>query len=274
MDSIILAIVFPAGTLATALALGLGFRLPLHRWLAVKLWLGSLVAFNVAIWLLLWGGADPTTSLTYAQTYYWGDFICQVLGLLVLLRLAEIAFGKSKLSIPMLRGITLAVIVGCFIVSFATIFSRMGVDSASLKGLDQFALEAEQNLGLVGMFAAFLIWPALGLMKIPGVRIRRLVAAFAVMYSSGSVGWALVAIFGPSGVGSMTVPLLNILAMVLFAISMAEPDEESEAGRALAEARANRRRRVLGPAGAHAAAQARLAHAAALAAIKSEQGAA
>lgn len=273
MDSIILAIVFPAGTLATALALGLGLRLPLHRWLAMKLWLGSLVAFNLAIWLLLWGGVDPTTSLVYAQTYYWGDFITQLLGLLVLLRLAEISFGKSKLSIPMLRGITLAVIVGCFIISFATIFARMGVDSASLKGLDQFALDAEQNLGLVGMFAAFLIWPALGIMKIPGVRIRRLVAAFAIMYSASSVGWALMAIFGWTGVGGLAIPLLSVMAMVLFAVSMAEPDEESEAGRALAAARANRRR-ILAPARARAAAQARLAHAAALAAIKSEQGAA
>lgn len=259
MHDIVLAILFPAGTLATALALGLGLRLPFHRWLAVKLWLASLVAFNLAIWLMLWGGVNPTTSLAYAQTYYWGDFITQLLGLLVLLRLAEVSFGKSKISIPMLRGITVAVIVGCFIISFATIFSRMGADAASLSGLDKFALDAEQNLGLVGMFAAFLIWPALGLMKIPGVRIRRLVAAFAVCYSAGSVGWALVAIFGIDGIGQVAVPLLNVLAMVLFAISMAEPDEESAAGKALAAARAARRRGLLvpglGKAGAPRAAQ-------------------
>lgn len=247
METLILTIVFPAGTLVTALALGLGLRLPLHRWLAVKLWLGSLVGFNLAVWLLLWGGADPRTSLVYAQTYYWGDFITQLLGLLVLLRLAEIAFKRANLSIPMLRGITFAVIAGCFAISFATIFSRMGLDSASLKGLDAFALEAEQNLGLVGMFAAFLIWPALGALKIPGVRVRRLVAGFAIFYSSGAVGWALVAIFGRSGVGSVAVPLLSVLAMALFAISLAEPDEESVAGRKLAEARA-RRRRVFAPA--------------------------
>lgn len=267
METLIATIIFPAGTLATALALGLGLRLPLRRWLAMKLWLASLIAFNAAIWLLLWAGADPARSLAYAQTYYWGDFATQLLGLLVLLRLAEIGFGKSKISVPMLRGITVAVIVGCFIISFATIFSRMGADAASLKGLDRFALDAEQNLGLIGMFAAFLIWPALGAMKIPGVRIRRLVAAFAVLYSAGSVGWALVAIFGVNGIGSVAVPLLNLLAMVLFAVSMAEPDEESAAGKALAAARAARRRGVLlpglGKAGAPRAAQSAL-HATAL----------
>lgn len=262
METFIATIVFPAGTLATALALGLGLRLPFRRWLAAKLWLASLIAFNLAIWLMLWGGVNPATSLAYAQTYYWGDFITQLLGLLVLLRLAELSFGKSKISIPMLRGITVAVIVGCFIISFATIFSRMGADAASLSGLDKFALEAEQNLGLVGMFAAFLIWPALGAMKIPGVRIRRLVAAFAVLYSAGSVGWALVAIFGLTGVGEIAVPILSVLAMALFAIAMSEPDEESAAGQALAAARAARRRHLsvpaLGQAGTPKAAQSAL----------------
>jgi hypothetical protein len=247
VETLVLTILFPAGTLATAFALGLGLRLPFHRWLSVKLWLASVVVFALSLWLLLWGGVDPRTSLVYAQTYYWGDFVCQLLGLLVLLRLAETAFKKANLNIPMLRGITVGIVVGCFIISFATIFSRLGADSASLKGLDQFALEAEQNLGLVGMFAAFLIWPALGALKIPGVRLRRLVAGFAVMYSSGSVGWALFAIFGINGVGAIAIPALNVLAMALFAIAMSEPDEESVAGRALAEERARKRRGILAP---------------------------
>ncbi len=211
------------GTLAKAGGLALAFRLPLKRWLVVKLWLLLMLLEDIALYGVLWLGFNPKTSILYAQVYYWSDLIVVFFGLLVLLRLAETVLAKTRISLPMVRGTAVAILAGIAIVSFAAVFSRLGPAAFSLRHLIAFANEAEQNLAAAGMLGSFVLWGAIGAMHVPGLRIRRIAAGCGIFYSASACAWSLVAVFGY--ILSWAVPLLSTASIVLLAYAMAEREE-------------------------------------------------
>lgn len=214
------------GFLATAAkALGLGFslRLPFRRWLAVKIWLLLGVLQDLALYTILWSGADPRTSLLYAQFYYWSDLICAFAGLLVLLRLAEVAFKNTRVDLPMLRGISIAILFGTIVMSFGLVFARLGKAALTLPHLIAFANEAEQNLAAAGMLAAVVLIVAVSMLRVPGVRIRRLTSGFGIYYSAGAIGGSSVELFGRGA--HFVVQIFSLASLALLAFAMSERDE-------------------------------------------------
>ncbi|MGH9542526.1 MAG: hypothetical protein ACRD2H_11665 [Terriglobales bacterium] len=208
---------------AKAAGLGLSLRLPFRKWLAVKAWLLLMLLEDLAIYTVLWLGFDPKTSIVYAQVYYWSDLIVVFAGLLVLLRVAETAFKNTRVDLPLLRAIAIAVIAGIGVVSFVTVFSKLGPAALSFRHLTAFATEAEQNMAVAGMLGSFVLWGAIGMLRVPGVRVRRITAGCGIFYSASACGWSLVALFGYSL--SLAVPLLSLASIVLLAYAMAERDD-------------------------------------------------
>jgi hypothetical protein len=57
--------------------------------------------------------------------------------------------------------------------------------------LAKFETELEQNLSFLGMILTVVLWIAMNAMFVPGVRFRRVVLAFSVLYSSGAILYTL-----------------------------------------------------------------------------------
>ena len=211
------------GTVAKAVGFGLSCRLPFRKWLSVKCWLLLALLEDFALYLVLALGFDPKTSILYAQVYYWSDLIVVFAGLLVLLRVAEVAFKNTRVDLPLLRMIAIGIIAGIGVVSFVTVFSKLGPAALSFRHLIAFASEAEQNLATAGMLGSFVLWGAIGMLRVPGVRVRRITAGYGIFYSASACAWSLVALFGNTL--SLAVPLLSLASIVLLAYAMAERDD-------------------------------------------------
>lgn len=166
-------------------------------------------------------------SAQYMYTYYLADLAVVVLGFVVLVRLVELAFEKSTLRLTGLRTGALLVFSGLAAGSGAIIYlMRGGLTTAGL------AREMEQNFSFLGMVLAILLFVGMNLMQVPGVRFRRVVLSFSLLYSAGAIVYALT-VLAPAffQVAYYAVPVTSLVGMGLIAYSLwvPEPDRQRQA---------------------------------------------
>lgn len=164
-------------------------------------------------------------SAEYMYAYYLSDLAVVVLGFLVLVRLVELAFEASTLRLAGLRTVALIVSSGVAVGSGAIIYLlRGGLTTAGL------AREMEQNFSFLGMILAVLLFVGLNLMQVPGVRFRRVVLSFSLLYSAGAIVYALTVLIPIFfRVAYYAVPVTSLAGMALIAYSLLVPEPEREA---------------------------------------------
>jgi len=164
-------------------------------------------------------------SHEYLYTYYLVDLAIIVFGFLILVRLVELAFEKSTLRLAGLRTTALLVSSGLAVGSGAIIYLlRGGLTTAGL------AREMEQNFSFLGMILAVMLFVILNLMQVPGVRFRRVVLSFSLLYSAGAIVYALTALIPIFfQVAYYAVPVTSLAGMSLIAYSLLVPEPERKA---------------------------------------------
>lgn len=164
-------------------------------------------------------------SKEYMYSYYLADLAVVVLGFLVLVRLVELAFEKSTLRLAGMRTVALIVSSGVAVGSGAIIYlMRGGLTTAGL------AREMEQNFSFLGMILAVMLFVGLNIMQVPGVRFRRVVLSFSLLYSAGAIVYALTALIPIFfQVAYYAVPVTSLAGMSLIAYSLLVPEPERKA---------------------------------------------
>jgi hypothetical protein len=214
-------------------ALALSFRRSWRDYLCVKIWFALLIIEDVAI--LVAYRESGFGSLAYAQIYYWFDLAATLFGFLVLVRLAELAFAKSRLPLPILRGTAFAILSGISVISFFIVFMRLqahpvagiaaGGPAMLAHKLSLLASELEQNVGVAGMIGSMLLWVSVNVLAVPGVRLRRIISGYGIFYSASGIGWALVQIFGARTSTSLFVQFVSLLSLLLLGYAVATDNE-------------------------------------------------
>jgi len=164
-------------------------------------------------------------SAEYMYTYYLADLAVVVLGFLVLVRLMELAFEKSTLQLSGMRTVAVLVFSGVAVASgFIIYLMRGGLTTAGL------AREMEQNFSFLGMILAILLFVGMNLMQVPGVRFRRVILSFSLLFSSDAIVYALTAVIPQFfRIAYYAVPVTGLIAMALIAYSLLVPEPERKA---------------------------------------------
>lgn len=162
-------------------------------------------------------------SKQYAYAYYGADLVLIILGYFVLSRLVELAFEKSTLKLPGLRTGSILLFTGLAVCSGYFVYSMRGHLSAPLMGM-----EMEQNFSFLGMILAIVLFVGMNLMQVQGIRFRRLVLAFSLLYSSGAIAYSLAAVLPSVGltIGVYIVPVTSLVGIGLIAYSLWVPEPE------------------------------------------------
>ena len=210
--------------LANGVAFLATFRRGLDRGLIWLRWYFALAIFGnlcTHFSLLHYG----YRSAQYKYAYYGADLAIVVLGYFVLARLVELAFEKSSLKLPGLRTGAILLFTGLAACSVALVYMLRGGFATSYLGL-----EMEQNFSFLGMLLAILLFVGMNLMQVPGVRFRRVVLSFSLLYSSGAIAYSLAAILPVLGVAIRyyAVPLTSLAGMGLIAYSLWVPEPERQ----------------------------------------------
>lgn len=208
--------------LAKVIALAATWRPNLDRGLVCVRWylLLSLGGDLATFWILNTFGYR---SLDYKFAYYISDLAIVILGFIVLVRLVELAFQHSSLPLKGIRTVALLVFAGIAVSSGAIVLLMRG--ELLITG---FAHEMEQNFSFLGMILAVLLFVGLNIMQVPGVRFRRIVLAFSLLYASGAIVYSLEAVIpgALAGVYYFLVPASSLIGMALIAYSLWQPEPE------------------------------------------------
>lgn len=159
------------------------------------------------------------TSLQYRHAYFASDLTITILGFFVLVHLLEQAFEQTSMKLPGLRAGAMLVFSGAATLSGFFTFKQFG------HSLPAFNAQLEQNLSFIGMVLTLLLWIAMNVMHLPGVRFRRVVLAFGVLYSSGAIIYSIHSLFGQFSSWRYLVPFSSLLEAGLLAYTLVAPDE-------------------------------------------------
>jgi len=160
------------------------------------------------------------TSPQYSYVYFAADLTVTVLGFFVLVHLLELAFEQTHVHLPGVRPTAMLVFSGAATLSGFWTFHRFG------PSLPRFSSELEQNLSFVGMMLTVLLWIAMNIMRVPGVRFRRVVLAFGILYSSGAIIYSVHSLFDQFSQWRYLVPLSSLLEAGLLAYTLVAPETE------------------------------------------------
>lgn len=193
-------------------------RRPYRRLTSLK---GYLIASLLSegfefVALRLYGFSSPQ----YSYVYFAADLLVTILGFFVLVHLLELAFEQTHVHLPGLRSVAMLVFSGAATLSGFLVVHRFG------PSLPHFSAQLEQNLSFIGMILTLLLWIALNIMRIPGVRFRRVVLAFGVLYSSGAIIYAIHSLFDQFSQWRYLVPLSTLLEAALLAYTLVAPETD------------------------------------------------
>jgi len=160
-------------------------------------------------------------SHQYVYAYYGADLAIVILGYFVLARLVELAFEKSSVKLPGLRSGAIVLFTGLAVCSGVLVYLMRGSLSTAY-----FGREMEQNFSFLGMILAVVLCAGMNLLAVTGLRFRKVVLSFSVLYSSGAVAYAVAAVLPKSAaaVGYYIVPATSLIAMGLIAWSLWVPE--------------------------------------------------
>jgi hypothetical protein len=214
------------GAAVAVKALGVGFlvrRRTNENFLFAKCWFVLLLAEDLLLLPIyhLYGKTSPV----YARAYYWSDLIVVLGGFLLLIRLAEVSFSRSKAYLPLLRGAAVAILGGIAVISIVSVLKRLQALPEHPGQMLAVANEMEQNVSVAGMLASILLWISINVLAVPGVRLRRLIAGLGVFYSASGGAYALVQLFG-FRLGA-AVQVFGLFAVILLAYALAAPDHSA-----------------------------------------------
>ncbi|MGH9486828.1 MAG: hypothetical protein ACRD04_04475 [Terriglobales bacterium] len=214
----LLGLVLYAGAFGATFRRGLDSGLLWLRWF----FLLSLCSNLLSLFFFLTLGFN---SPQYAYAYYCGDLAIVILGFLVLARLVELAFEKSTLKLPRLRLIAILLFTGIAAGSGAVVYLMRGHLSSSA-----FATALDQNFSFLGMLLAILLFIGMNVMLVPGVRFRRIVLSFSIIYSAGAIAYTLEALLpGMKGfLGLYVIPFISLSAIGLLTYSLLKPEQARE----------------------------------------------
>jgi len=201
--------------LVATLRRGLDRGLVCLRWYFVVAICGNLVTH---LSLLHFGYRSPQ----YAYAYYGADLVIVILGYFVLSRLVELAFAKSSVKLPGLRTGAILLFTGLSVISGFVVYLMRG-------GLSTIAVgrELEQNFSFLGMIMAVVLCAGMNLLAVPGLRFRRVVLSFSLLYSSGAIIYSMNAIIpGFHAIAYYAVPMTSLTGMGLIAWSLWVPEPE------------------------------------------------
>ncbi|MGH9480726.1 MAG: hypothetical protein ACRD1L_01430 [Terriglobales bacterium] len=162
-------------------------------------------------------------SKQYVYAYYLADLAIVVLGYFVLSRLVELAFERSSLKLQGLRTGSILLFTGLAACSAYFVYAMRGHLSAPFIGM-----EMEQNFSFLGMLLAIVLFIGMNLMQVQGIRFRRVVLAFSLLYSSGAIAYSLAAVLPAVGlmIGVYIVPVTSLAGVGLIAYSLWVPEPE------------------------------------------------
>ena len=162
-------------------------------------------------------------SVQYMYAYYGADLGIVVLGYFVLARLVELAFEKSALKLPGLRTGAILLFTGLASCSAVLVYMLRGGLSTAFLGR-----EMEQNFSFLGMLLAILLFLGMNVMQVSGVRFRRVVLAFSLLYSSGAIAYSIAVVVPGLGqiISFYAIPLTSLAGMALIAYSLWVPEPE------------------------------------------------
>ena len=160
-------------------------------------------------------------SHAYSVCYYAFDIAIIIAGYIVLARLVEIAFVRSRMQATWLRRGALLLFTGVATISawYVYIYDRLT--------LVRFGIRLEQNMSYLGMILSLLLWVGMNGLLTPGLRFRRVVLSFSILYSSCAMLYALhQLIFIPHF--PLLVQIVSNASIVFLAFSLwtAEPELE------------------------------------------------
>lgn len=205
--------------LADLAAFAATFRRGLDRGLLWLRWYFALVVCgNVCTHLTL--DKFGYQSAQYAYAYYGADLAIVIFGFLVLSRLVELAFEKSSVKLPGLRLGAILLFTGLAVCSAVVVYlGRGGLTAVS------YGAEMEQNFSFLGMLMAIILFVGMNALAVPGLRFRRVVLSFSVLYSSGAIAYSLAAVI-PSlqnWIMMFVVPVTSLTGIGLIAYSLWVP---------------------------------------------------
>jgi len=161
-------------------------------------------------------------SPQYAYAYYGADLVIVILGYFVLSRLVWLAFAKSSVKLPGLRTGAILLFTGLSVISGLVVYLMRGSLSTIAVGR-----ELEQNFSFLGMILAVVLCAGMNLLAVPGLRFRRVVLSFSLLYSSGAIVYSMNAIIpGFQAIAYYAVPMTSLTGMGLIAWSLWVPEPE------------------------------------------------
>ncbi len=187
------------------------------RWYILVVVVGNIVA---SVSLSEFG----VRSASYAYAYYASDIAATVLGFVVLARLVELAFEKSSLKLPRLRLVAILLFTGIFVGSAAIVYLSRGHLSTGAVGA-----ALDQNFSFLGMVLAIILFGAMNAMSVQGVRFRRVVLSFSIMYGASAIVFSIEAI-APSllhALGTYVIPAVSLGTIALLAFALWVPEKQA-----------------------------------------------
>ncbi len=245
-------LLFAAGTVVKFAACVYAFIRTRMKYLSVKIWFALLFAQDLLYWFFLLKFGP--NSYAYAVVYFWADFITLFLGLIIVIRLAETSFRKAQIQIPYFRAGAMAILGGIGVLSFVATFQKLAVAPHHVHALIVLGNKLEQNAAAAGMLASVLLFIALTVLLVPGARVRRIVAGFAILYSCSALPMSAVQIFGFQMAN--LVPWFAMFDLAFLGYAISEPENLDQlrprklAARRFQPHRLEPARELLGKAGA------------------------
>lgn len=173
-------------------------------------------------------------SLQYRYAYYGCDLAVVVLGFFVLARLVEVAFSRTEHKLHGFRLGAILLFSGVACCSAYIVYSLHGGLTTAHLGR-----ELEQNFSFVGMILAMVLTVVLNMIRTIGVRLRRVVLSFSLLYSASAFVNSLAALWPSVSPYLMyAVPFLVTACTGLIAYSLIATEPERRAAMARVPARA------------------------------------
>ncbi|MHB8733887.1 MAG: hypothetical protein ACYC6M_01170, partial [Terriglobales bacterium] len=205
--------VFLVGLGVRGIALGAALTRRGHRkltTLAAYLGLSMAVDFGLLWTFHAFGFSSPQ----YKYAYYFGDPLVSIAGFVLLVRLLELCFEHSPMRIPQLRMGAMALFSGIAVLTAYFLLSR------PQETLMHLGVELEQNLSFLGMILTVLLWTATNVMRVPGLRFRRVILAFSALYSSNAAVFTVHFLLPGFESWRLLVPLTGLLGAGLLAYTL------------------------------------------------------
>lgn len=211
---------FIAGTAIKLAACLYSFIRTRAKFLSVKIWFVLLFLQDVLCWFFLIRSGP--NSFPYAIVYFWADFITLFAGLIVLIRMAESSFRKAQISVPYFRSGSMAMLGGIGVLSFVSTFQKLVAAPHKFHPLVLLGIALEQHAAAAGMLASVILFLAMTVLLVPGARVRRIVAGFAILYSCTALPISAMQLFG-SGMVHL-IPWFSVLDLAFLGYAISEPE--------------------------------------------------